>query len=297
MSGTGRILTGIDNGIYIDQRGGKENADMTKQNTSFNVEGKIVLISGAARGIGLACARSLALAGAKIMLADILEALGADAARSICEQGGKAAFCKLDVTSEDDWQRGIAATLETFGGLDVLVNNAGIEIAKPLLQMTVNEWRRMHAINVEGVFLGTKHAITAMISGANAGHGGSIINLSSVAGLVGVPGFAGYCASKGAVRLFSKAVAAEFGAMNIRVNSIHPGVTKTEMGDKAVQDVANLVFGGDFEQGMNFIKNSTPLGRIGETADVVAAVQFLASDAACYITGTELVIDGGISAV
>lgn len=270
---------------------------MTKQENSFNVEGKVFLITGAARGIGLDCARSLAGAGASVMLTDVLVDLGEQAGRTICDEGGNAGFCKLDVTSEADWERGIAATLETFRGLDVLVNNAGIEIAKPLLQMTVEEWRRMHAINVEGVFLGTKHAIAAMISDGNCGRGGSIINLSSVAGLVGVPGFAGYCASKGAVRLFSKAVAAEFGSMNIRVNSVHPGVTQTEMGDKAVQDVANLVFGGDFEQGLNFIKNSTPLGRIGKTADVVAAVHFLASDAACYITGTELVVDGGISAV
>ncbi len=275
----------------------KGNANMTKQNRSFNLEGKVVLITGAARGIGLDCAQRLALAGASVMLTDVLEDLGENAISSIREKGGKAAFCKLDVTCEEDWQKAIAATLNSFAGLDVLVNNAGIEIAKPLLQMSIEEWRRMHAINVEGVFLGTKHAISAMISDDNGGHGGSIINLSSVAGLVGVPGFAGYCAAKGAVRLFSKAVAAEFGSMNIRVNSIHPGVIKTEMGDKAIQDVANIVFGGDFEQGLNLIKNNTPLGRIGETADVAAMVQFLASDAACYITGTELVIDGGISAV
>lgn len=271
---------------------------MTKnQHNHFHLEGKVVLITGAARGIGLDCAQTLALAGARVMLTDILESPGEQATRGICEKGGKAAFRKLDVTCEKDWQQAITATLETFGGLDVLVNNAGIEIAKPLLEMTVEEWRRMHAINVEGVFLGTRHAIAAMTGAGKEGRGGSIINLSSVAGLVGVPGFSGYCAAKGAVRLFSKAVAAEFGAMNIRVNSVHPGVTKTEMGDKALQDVANQVFGGDFEQGLNFVKNCTPLGRIGETSDVVAAVHFLASDAACYITGTELVVDGGISAV
>jgi len=269
---------------------------MTKQKSPFNVEGKVVLITGAARGIGLHCAQALALAGASVMLTDVLEDLGEQACHDICEKGGKAAFCRLDVTCEEDWLRAITAIQDSFGRVDVLVNNAGIEIAKSLLQMSIEEWRRMHAINVEGVFLGTKRAIAAMISGGN-GRGGSIINLSSVAGLVDVPGFAGYCAAKGAVRLFSKAVAAEFGSMNIRVNSIHPGVTKTEMGDKAIQDVADIVFGGDFEQGLNLIKSSTPLGRIGETSDVVAAVQFLASDAACYITGTELVVDGGISAV
>lgn len=270
---------------------------MANQNNIFILAGKVVLITGAARGIGLSCAQSLAQAGAKVMLTDVLVDLGEQASSNINAEGGISSFCKLDVTSEEDWKLGIAATLKAFGRLDVLVNNAGIEIAKPLLQMTVEEWRRMHAINVEGVFLGTKHAIATMISDGNSSLGGSIINLSSVAGLVGVPGFAGYCAAKGAVRLFSKAVAAEFGSMNIRVNSVHPGVTQTEMGDKAIQDVANLVFGGDFEQGLNFIKNSTPLGRIGKTADVVAAVHFLASDAACYITGTELVVDGGISAV
>ncbi len=155
----------------------------------------------------------------------------------------------------------------------------------------------MHAVNVEGVFLGTKNAIAAMTSGGSNQRGGSIINMSSVAGLVGVLGLAGYCASKGAVRLFSKAVAAEFGSLNIRVNSVHPGVIKTLMGDKGIQGIANQVFDGDFEQGLNLIESSTPLGRIGETDDVVAAVQFLASDAARYITGTEIVVDGGISAI
>jgi len=265
-------------------------------NNIFSVVDKVVLVTGAARGIGLDCARTLAKAGAKVILTDVLADIAEHASKELTEKGYQVLFRKLDVTSEDDWNSAIDAAIESFGGLDALVNNAGIEIAKPLLDITLEEWRRVQTINVEGVFIGTRKAIAAMVPGGASGRGGSIINMSSTAGLMGVAGFTAYCASKGAVRMFSKSVAVEYGRMNIRVNSIHPGLIKTEMGNKAIQDISNVAFGGDFEAGSNFIKNMTPLGCLGETRDIAAAVLYLASDASRFITGTEFVIDGGFVA-
>ena len=262
----------------------------------FALDGKVVLITGAARGIGATCAHVLAEAGAKVMLTDVLEELGQQVAAAIRETGAVAEFLSLDVTSEKAWESAIAETLETFGGLDVLVNNAGIEIAKPLLQMGLDEFRKMHSINVEGVFLGTKQVVAVMMPGGPAGKGGSIINISSVAGLVGAAGLTSYSASKGAVRLFSKGVAVECGPMNIRVNSVHPGVIRTEMGDAFIQKISELGFDGDFEQAEAYLKGITPLGDFGEPLDVATAVQFLASDASKFVTGTELVMDGGLTA-
>ena len=262
----------------------------------FAVEGKVILITGAARGIGATCAQVLAEAGAKVMLTDILEELGQQTTDEICKKGGTAQFLPLDVTSETAWEEIVATTVSTFGGLDVLLNNAGIEIIKPLFQTSLEEFKTLQAVNVEGVFLGTKTAVTTMMPGGAAGKGGSIINMSSIAGLVGAPGFTSYSATKGAVRLFSKTAAVEYGSMKIRVNSLHPGFIQTEMADVAVQTVADLGFDGDTAQATGYIKSKTPLGHFGETADIAAAVQFLASDASRFVTGTELVVDGGFTA-
>jgi len=261
----------------------------------FAVDGKVILITGAARGIGATCAQMLAEAGAKVMLTDILVELGQQTTDEICKNGGTAKFMPLDVTSEAAWDDVIDTTVKTFGGLDVLVNNAGIEIIKPLFQTSLEEFKTLQAVNVEGVFLGTRRAVTTMMPGGAAGNGGSIINMSSIAGLVGSAGFTSYCATKGAVRLFSKSAAVEYGAMKIRVNSLHPGFIQTEMADAAVQTVADLGFEGDTEQAAGYIKAKTPLGHFGETADIAATVQFLASDASRFITGTELVVDGGFT--
>jgi 3alpha(or 20beta)-hydroxysteroid dehydrogenase len=259
----------------------------------FAVDGKVILITGAARGIGATCAQILAAAGAKVMLTDILTERGIQTTDEMCKNGGTAEFLSLDVTSESAWERTIEATIKSFGGLDVLLNNAGIEIIKPLFMTSLDEFKTLQAVNVEGVFLGTKMAVTAMMPGGAAGQGGSIINMSSIAGLVGAAGFSSYCASKGAVRMFSKGAAVEYGPMNIRVNSVHPGFIQTAMADVAVQTVAQLGFEGDIEQAKGFIIGKTPLGHFGETEDIAAAIQFLASDASRFITGTELVVDGG----
>jgi 3alpha(or 20beta)-hydroxysteroid dehydrogenase len=262
----------------------------------FTVDGKVVLITGAARGIGATCAEVLAEAGAKVMLTDVLLEAGEATAAAIREKGGTAEFMTLDVTSESDWKTVVEATLETFGGLDVMVNNAGIEIAKPLLMMDLADFQKMYSINVEGVFLGSKFAVAAMMPGGAAGKGGSIINMSSIAGLIGAPGMTSYGATKGAIRIFSKGVAVECGQMNIRVNSVHPGFIRTAMGDGVVQKLADLAFEGDTKQGEGYVKSITPLGHIGETLDVATAVQFLASEASKFVTGTELVVDGGLTA-
>jgi NAD(P)-dependent dehydrogenase (short-subunit alcohol dehydrogenase family) len=199
-----------------------------------------------------------------------------------------------NVTRAEDWEAAVTGTVERLGGLDILVNNAGIEIVDPLLDMTEEAWNQVQEVNSNGIFLGTKKAAEAMIPGGAAGKGGSIINVSSVAGLIGLAGFTAYCTSKGAVRLFSKAAAAEFGRLGIRVNSLHPGLIETEMGRNTVTEMAALGFGGDEAKAEEFLKTAKiPLGCFGNTTDIAAAVVYLASDAARYITGSELVVDGG----
>lgn len=267
---------------------------MQKTIDLFRLDGKVALVTGAAQGIGAACAEALAQAGAKVMLTDVLEGMGKGTAAAIRSAGYEAEFQVQDVTDEAQWQTTVAATIARFGGLDVLVNNAGIEFVYFVTDTTLDTWRKIQAVNAEGVFLGTKHAMIAMRPGGAAGKGGSIINLSSDAGLMGTPGFSAYCASKGSVRLFSKAAAAEGGAVGIRVNSVHPGFVRTEMGKRAIQGIADMATGGDWNQAETlFTTLRCPLGRLGTTQDVAAGVLYLASDASSYVTASELVIDGG----
>ena len=256
------------------------------------VEDKVAIVSGGGSGIGRASARALAAAGAKVMVGDIDEAGGAAVVAEIEATGGTAAFLPHDVTDEAAWQTLIAAVEARWGGLHILVNNAGIFLVGPVVDMRLADWRRQTAINIDGVFLGTKHAIPAM---RRAG-GGSVVNISSVAGLQGSAQAAGYCATKGAVRLFSKAVALECAQAgdNIRVNSVHPGIIDTAIWSK--------VRPGGLASGANAIdpdaisEAAVPVRRAGQAEDVASGVLFLASDAARYITGSELVIDGGLTA-
>jgi len=263
---------------------------------SFRMEGKTALVTGAGSGIGAACAEALASAGAMVMITDLREDLAKKSAESIVQKGGRADFARLDVAREEDWDAVASETVKAFGGWDVLVNNAGVEIAKPLTDMSVEEWKFLFGVNVEGVFLGTRSAVRVMRPGGQAGHGGSIINLSSVAGMKGYPGFTAYGASKGAVRQFSRAAAVECGPLNIRVNSLHPGVIRTEMGARAIKGLAEQAFGGDQDTCRSYLLGMTPLGRLGESPDIASAVLFLASDASRFVTGIELVVDGGIIA-
>ena len=203
------------------------------------VKGKVAIITGAASGMGRATALLLAKEGAKIVVADINEVNGKKVAEEIRREGGEAIFVKHDVTSERDWGEVIEKTLAEFGKLDILVNNAGVMFVKKIEDMSLEEWRWLMSINLDGVFLGTKYAIGAMKKSG----GGSIVNISSVAGIVGtLDDTSAYCASKGAVRLFTKAAALECSKAghdyNIRVNSVHPGVTETPMTEPMLKDKA-----------------------------------------------------------
>lgn len=251
--------------------------------------GRIALVTGASRGIGAATARALAAAGAKVAVTDLAapDALAA-------EIGGIAR--SLDVTSEADW----AATMDWLhaetGGLDILVNNAGLWLFKPITETTLEDWRRLHAVNVEGVFLGTRAAIPLLAERAHMWRGGAaIVNLSSVAGIEGAAGATCYNSTKGAVRLFTKGCAKELAAARIRVNSVHPGVIETDMGRHLIDDFAAAQGVGDNEVLAN-VSAMHPLGHLGEPQNVADAVVFLASDRAAFSTGSELVVDGGLSA-
>lgn len=250
----------------------------------MRLEGKVALISGGARGMGAVEAKLFAHEGASVVIGDILEAEGRAVESDIQKAGGKAVFVRLDVTSEADWQRAVALAEQRFGKLDVLVNNAGVSTRGRLEDVTGEEWDRVMAINAKGVFLGTKTAIPAL---RRAG-GGSIVNISSISGIVaiyGTPNVA-YAASKFAVRGITKQIAIEYGKQGIRANSVHPGYIRTPMMTAALDDEQIKIASG-----------SVPIGRVGEVEDVSNLVVFLASDESGFVTGTEHIIDGGLTAL
>jgi NAD(P)-dependent dehydrogenase (short-subunit alcohol dehydrogenase family) len=251
------------------------------------VAGKVAMVTGAAAGIGAASGYALAREGASVVLTDIDEAGARALAEEIGRRGSSALGLGHDVTDEAAWERVMASALARFGRLDVLVNNAGIAFVGKTEDLGLADWRRMMAVNLDGVFLGTKHAIRAM-----KGRGGSIINISSVLGIDGLGTAAAYCASKGGVRLLTKSVAIECGeaGYGIRVNSIHPGYIRTKMFEA---DIASF---GSVEAKLAAVGKLHPIGRIGLPEEVAEGILFLASDASSFITGAELPIDGGYTA-
>ena len=249
----------------------------------MRLEGKVALISGGARGMGAAEAILFAREGASVVIGDVLEDEGRQVEAQIGEAGGHALFLNLDVTSEADWTNAVAATVSKYGKLDILVNNAGVSGGRGILEdTTVEAWDRVMDINAKGVFLGTKATLPEM---RRAG-GGSIINISSVYGLVGSAGSSAYHASKGAVRLLTKSTAIQYAGDGIRANSVHPGIIETPMTEATLADP---------ERSQRWIAG-TPLGRRGVPDDVAYGVLFLASDESSFMTGSELVIDGGWTA-
>ncbi|MBV9331728.1 MAG: glucose 1-dehydrogenase [Alphaproteobacteria bacterium] len=258
------------------------------------VEGKIALVTGAAQGLGEAAARMLAREGAQVALSDVNLSGAEKVAAAINEKHPERAIAlSHDVTSEDDWVRVLGQVDKAFGGLHVLVNNAGIGLTKDLEQVTLEEWRKVHAIDLDGVFLGCKHAIALMAKTTKAtGLGGSIVNISSISGIIAGHNMAAYNSAKAGVRHLSKSVAlycAKKG-LNIRSNSVHPVFIATPILDGLVQR-----FGRD--EAYAKLARQVPMGKIGEPDDIAYAVLYLASDESKFVTGAELKVDGGISAM
>lgn len=247
----------------------------------MRLTGKVALISGAARGIGRCIALLMAKEGAKITIGDMLEE-GLTTSEGIKKAGGEAIFCPLDVTQEGDWKRAVEATVGKFGKVDILVNNAGIFKMASIEDTSADLWRQTMDVNVTGVFLGTKAVIPEMRSCG----GGSIVNISSIGGLAGAPKVSAYQASKGSVRIFTKATAMEYAKDLIRANSVHPGPIETDMLSPVLEDP------DFFKDGFSMV----PLGRVGKPKDIAFGVLYLASDESSYVTGSELVIDGGMMA-
>jgi NAD(P)-dependent dehydrogenase (short-subunit alcohol dehydrogenase family) len=257
------------------------------------VNGKVALVTGGASGIGRGCAERLAAEGAIVIVTDLQDIKGAEVVQTIEKAGGRARYLRHDVTDEQAWIDVVSDIRGREGRLDVLVNNAGIGLGGSVLEMTLADWRRQTAVNLDGVFLGVKHAIPLMREGG----GGSIINMSSVAGLKGAPTLAGYCATKGGVRLFTKAVAMECANAKdgIRVNSVHPGIIETPIW-LTVMPQGGAAPGANAPPDLDAMSQmAVPLGVKGFPEDIANGVLWLASDESRYVTGAELVIDGGLS--
>ena len=248
----------------------------------MRLQGKVALITGAARGQGAEEARMFAKEGAKVVLADGTDQEGTAVAAEIAEMGGDALYVHLDVTNEDEWDAAVQSAVASFGKVDILGNNAGIWRRGHVLETSLDQWDDIMDVNAKGVFLGTKAAIPEM---RKAG-GGSIVNISSTAGLVGSKTSAAYSASKGAVRIFSKSTAVQYASEGIRANSIHPGPIDTDMGDQVWPDATSR------EASIS----RTALARIGTANDIAYGALYLASDESSFVTGSELVIDGGVTA-
>jgi NAD(P)-dependent dehydrogenase (short-subunit alcohol dehydrogenase family) len=264
--------------------------------TQFTLAGRKALVTGAARGIGAGIAQALAQAGAAVMIGDVLTELGRETAGKLSAAGAKAGFVPLDVTKEDDWGSAVSATVKELGGFDILVNNAGIEITSLVADVKADDLRRMFDVNVVGTLLGLKHAFRAMRPGGAAGKGGAVVNIASVAATIAFPAIAGYSATKSAVDRATRIAAMESGKLGygVRVNCIYPGLVPTEMGMKLANDIVAAGLAPSVEAAVGDVIGQTPLGRLGAIDDMADAVVFLCSDAAKFVTGAGLPVDGGM---
>ncbi|RDD62040.1 glucose 1-dehydrogenase [Ferruginivarius sediminum] len=252
------------------------------------VEGKVAIVTGGAVGLGEAMCRMLAKEGAKVVVTDIKGKEGQAVAHAIVKAGGEAIYLEHDAASEADWERAIEETLARYGDLNVVVNNAGVALGATAEDTSLEDWRWLMSVNLDGVFLGTRYAIKAMKDRG----GGSIVNLSSIEGIIGDPNLAAYNASKGGVRIFTKSAALHCAksGYKIRVNSVHPGYIWTPMVEGYLRSV------GDVDEGRKALDSLHPVGHVGEPDDIAFGVLYLASDESKFVTGAELVIDGGYTA-
>ncbi len=259
----------------------------------FDLQGRRALVTGGAQGLGEGMAKALAAAGASVMIADLQEAAGKTVAGGLGDGHG---FVALDVTDDDAWERAITSTVDTLGGLDILVNNAGVEITSLITEVQATDIRTMLEVNILGTTLGLKHGLRAMRPGGPAGQGGAIINVSSVAATIAFPGISVYSATKSAVDRLTRVAAMESGKLGygVRVNCIYPGLVPTAMGAGLANDVAAIGLFPSAEEAVGAVIELTPAGRLGAVEDMADAVVFLASDAARFVTGAGLAVDGGM---
>ena len=260
--------------------------------TATDLTGRVALVTGGAQGLGEGMARALAAAGAKVMIADVNET-GAETAASLGDGHG---FVRLDVSDDAGWESATASTVEQLGGLDVLVNNAGIEISSLITEVQVDDIRKMLDVNVLGTALGLKHGLRTMRPGGAAGNGGSIINISSVAATIAFPAISIYSGTKSAVDRMTRVAAMESGKLGygVRVNCVYPGLVPTAMGAGLANDMASLGLYGSPEEAVGAVIELTPSGRLGEVEDMADAVVFLASDQSRFINGAGIPVDGGM---
>lgn len=264
--------------------------------SKFDLTGRKALVTGGAQNLGAAIAKALAEAGASVVIGDLKDDVGEATAAELRDSGATASFVHLDVTKEDSWDAAIPQVIADLGGLDIVVNNAGVEVTALLADFKPDELRGMLEVNVIGTSLGIKNAFNAMKPGGPAGAGGAVINISSVAALIAFPALSGYSATKSAVDRITRIAAAESGALGygVRVNCVYPGLIANEMGLKLATDVVDIGLFPDVEQAVAGVVGLTPLGHLGEQGDMASAVVFLASDAASFITGTGIAVDGGM---
>ncbi len=262
----------------------------------YDLTGRKALVTGGARGLGAGMAEALARAGASVVIADVREDLGKATADSIRQSGAMADFVSLDVTDGASWEHAMSEAISVLDGLDILVNNAGVEITNLFVDVDPADVRRMLDVNLLGTTLGIKHAFLAMRPGGPAGHGGSVINVASVAATIAFPGIGVYSATKSGVDRLTRVAAMESGKLGygVRVNCVAPGLVPTDMGMQLAQDVAALELFASPEAAVGEVIGLTPLGRLGEIADMADAVVFLAGEGSRFITGALLPVDGGM---
>jgi 3alpha(or 20beta)-hydroxysteroid dehydrogenase len=266
--------------------------ERTPSMTTFDLSGRSALVTGGARGLGAGMARTLTEAGARVMVADVLKDVGEQTAAGLAGGG----FVELDVTSDTAWEGAVAHTVDALGGLDIVVNNAGIEVTQLLVDTDPDQIRAMLDVNVLGTMLGIKHGLRAMRPGGAAGNGGTIINVASVAATIAFPAIAGYSATKSAVDRLTRVAAMESGKLGygVRVNCVYPGLVATDMGVKLAVETSGLGLFESPDAAVAAVVGLTPSGRLGEVSDMADAVLFLASDASRFVNGIGLPVDGGM---